>query len=245
MLAHEKLHVYGKALAFVTAASAFSAVWGKKHAVVDQLDRASDSLILNLADGARLRSGPSKIRALDYAVGSGLECAACLDIAKLKGLLGKAQTDHEKQRLCEIIKMLIGLRKTWESWTAHDDSAPYRAEPSVPAPEGLFHHETLEVYGAALELMAWLVSLPGGKELSSRLYRQIDEGATSILLNIAEGNGRYAELDHRRFLDIAEGSAVKVAAYLDLAVQKLTLGRKECGPGKTLLERIVAMLPRM
>jgi len=29
-----------------------------------------------------------------------------------------------------------------------------------------------------------------------------------------------AELDHRRFLDIAEGSAVKVAADLDLAVQK-------------------------
>ena len=109
MLAHEKLHVYGKALAFVTAVSAFSAVWSKKHAVVDQLDRASDSLILNFA----------------------------------------------------------------------------------------------------------------------------------------EGNGRYAELDHRRFLDIAEGSAVKVAAYLDLAVQKLTLGRKECGPGKTLLERIVAMLSRM
>jgi len=61
----------------------------------------------------------------------------------------------------------------------------------------------------------------------------------------AEGNGLYAELDHRRFLDIAEGSAVKVAAYLDLAVQKLTLGRKECGPGKTLQERIVAMLSRM
>jgi len=35
------------------------------------------------------------------------------------------------------------------------------------------------------------------------------------------------------------------AAYLDLAVQKLTLGRKECGPGKILLERIVAMLSRM
>src|SRR5213075_3040054 len=135
MLAHEKLHVYGKALAFVTAVSAFSAVWSKKHAVVDQLDRASDSLILNLANGARLRSGPSKVRALDYAVGSGLECAACLDVAKIKGLLDKAQTDLEKQRLCEVIKMLIGLRKTWETWTAHDDSAPYGAEPSLAAPE--------------------------------------------------------------------------------------------------------------
>ena len=87
MFAHEKLHVYGRALAFVAALSAFSAVWNKKHAVVDQLGRASDSLVLNLADGARLRSGPSKLKALDYALGSGLECAACLDIARIKGLL--------------------------------------------------------------------------------------------------------------------------------------------------------------
>ena len=67
--------------------------------------------------------------------------------------------------------------------------------------------------------------------------RPATAGVTSILLNIAEGNGRYAELDHRRFLDIAEGSAVKVAAYLDLAVQKLTLDRKESSPGKALARK--------
>src|SRR6266852_7407970 len=143
MFAHEKLHVYGKALAFVAASSAFSAVWNKKHAVVDQLGRASDSLVLNLADGARLRSGPSKLKALDYALGSGLECAACLDIARIKGLLGKAETDHEKQRLCEIVKMLVGLRKAWETWKAREDTVPYRADPAGSASEPLFHHETL------------------------------------------------------------------------------------------------------
>jgi|SRR5947209_4391860 len=106
-------------------------------------------------------------------------------------------------------------------------------------------HETLDVYVGGLELMAWLVALPGGKEVASRLYRQIDEGVTSIILNIAEGNGRYSELDHRRFLDVAEGSAVKVAAHLDLAGKKLTLAQIECGPGKALLERIMGMLSRM
>ncbi len=245
MLPHEKLQVYGKALAFVASASALSTMWSKKHAVVDHLDRASESLILNLADGARLRSGPSKLRSLDYAIGSGLECAGCLDIARIKAFLGKPETGREKQRLCEIIKMLIGLRKAWQTWRAHEDTVPYRAGPSVGVPGALFHHETLEVYGAALELMGWLVSLPGGKELSSRLYRQIDDGATSIILNIAEGNGRYSELDHRRFLDVAEGSAVKVSAYLDLAVQKLILSQEECGRGKAFLERILAMLSRM
>ncbi len=245
MLAHEKLHVYGKALAFVAAALTLSGTWSKKHAVVDHLDRASESLILNLAEGARLRPAPSKLRALDYALGSGLECAACLDVARIKGFLGNPETDRQKQRLCEIVRMLIGLRKAWETWKAHDDSVPYRAEPSVPGPEPLFRHETLEVYGAALELMTWLVSLPGGKDLSSRLHREIDDGVTSIILNIAEGNGRYCQLDHRRFLNVAESCAVKVAAYLDLAVQKFSLCTEECAPGRALLERIVAMLSRM
>ena len=47
MFAHEKLHVYGKALAFAASATACSAGWDKGHAVVDPLGRASDSVILN------------------------------------------------------------------------------------------------------------------------------------------------------------------------------------------------------
>jgi len=34
---------------------------------------------------------------------------------------------------------------------------------------------------------------------------------TSVVLNVAEGNGRYSELDHRRFLEVAAASAVKAA----------------------------------
>ena len=245
MLAHEKLRVYSKALAFVSAVSACSTTWSKKHAVVDQLGRASESLILNLADGARFRSAPSKLKAMDCALGSGLECAACLDIARIKSFLSQAETDREKRRLCEVVRMLIGLRKAWESWKVHDATVEYWTEPRTPASEPCFHHEQLEVYGAGLELMAWLTSLPGGKDLSHRLHRQMDEAATSIILNIAEGNGRYSELDHRRFLDVAEGSVVKVAAYLDILLQKHSLSGKACGPGKALLERIAAMLSRM
>jgi four helix bundle protein len=245
MFPHEKLRVYSKALTFVAAVSGFSATWNRKHAVVDQLDRASESLILNLADSARLRSGPSKQRALDYTIGSGLECAACLDIARLKHLLTESEADQEKQRLCEVVRMLVGLRKAWETWETREDSVPYDAEVPANPPKPLFHHETLEVFTAALDLMTWLVSLPGSRELSERLPRQIDESVTSIILNIAEGNGRYSELDHRRFLEIAAGSAVKTAAYLDLAVHKVALSPEQVAPAKSLLVRIVAMLSRM
>src|SRR5207249_9202482 len=77
---------------------------------------------------------------------------------------------REKQRLCEIIKMLIGLRKAWQTWKAHDDTVPYRADASVDAPGSLFHHETLEVYGAALELMARSEERRVGKECRCRLW---------------------------------------------------------------------------
>jgi 23S rRNA-intervening sequence protein len=49
---------------------------------------------------------------------------------------------------------------------------------------------------------------------------------------VAEGNGRYSELDHRRFLEIAAGSAVKAAAYLDLYQQKALPTPAETGEGR-------------
>ena len=64
-------------------------------------------------------------------------------------------------------------------------------------------------------------------------------------MNIAEGNGRYSELDHRRFLDIAAAAAVKVAAELDLAMRRHLIESGVCRPCKVLLERIAAMLSRM
>jgi four helix bundle protein len=109
----------------------------------------------------------------------------------------------------------------------------------------LFFHETLDVYRAGLDLVRWMVALPGATALPTRSHRQIDEGVTSILLNIAEGNGRYSEVDHRRFLEFAAAAAVKVAAGLDLAMRKGSWDRSACQPGKALLERIMSMLSRM
>src|SRR5438552_1804958 len=139
MFAHEKLHVYGKSLTFVSAAFSMAAGWDKKHAVKDQFNRASESLVLTLADGARYRSVATKLRSLDYAIGSSLECAACLDIALVKDLITRAASRQEKQRLCEITKMLIGLRNVWETWKAKEDSPAYGPEPGDQQAQPLFH----------------------------------------------------------------------------------------------------------
>lgn len=244
MFAHEKLEVYQKSLSFVAAASDLVLQWDRKHAVTDQLDRASDSLVVNLAEAARLRSPSAKLRTLDYSIGSCLECAACLDIARVKRLLGQTDCEREKNHLREIIKMLAGLRKAWANGQVKEARPGVRAEPSLEAAP-LFRQEKGEVYGLSLQLMEWFVALPGAGDLPSRLQRNLDENLTGIPLNIAEANGRYSELDHRRFLDWAASSATKMAADLDLALQRDLLREEACIAAKMKLARVVAMLSRM
>ncbi|HEY5910634.1 MAG TPA: four helix bundle protein [Verrucomicrobiae bacterium] len=241
MFSHEKLQVYANALDFVSAAVAWTNAWDRKHAVVDQLDRTAPSILLNLAEAARRCGAPGRLQILDYATGSTLECAGCLDIARIKNLLTEAQCREEKQRLCVVTKMVIGLRKAWAESVARKEPADYSAKPSTPETP-FFHHESLEVYRTALAFMDWFVSLTRTKELSNRLVRQVDEAGTSIVLNIAEGNGRYAELDHHRFAQIAQSAAVNAAVLLDLCLEQGLLEREETDAGKDKLHRIAVML---
>ena len=112
MLSHQKLKVYAKALATVASLANHSAAWNKRHAVVDQLCRASESIVLNIAEGAPLRSPAQKQQVLDYATGSALECAACLDIAVVKKFILADTAAGAKRSLCEVVRMLVGLRRS-------------------------------------------------------------------------------------------------------------------------------------
>lgn len=152
MLCHEKLKVYGKGLAIVANLARHSGAWDKRHAVVDQLCRASESIVLNLAEGVRLRSPSQKQQVLDYAVGSALECAACLDIAVIKQFLLPELAATEKCSLCEVVRMLIGLRRSWEKSVLREQP-PAFASPKPP--KWYFAHEPLDVYQAGLSFMRW------------------------------------------------------------------------------------------
>ena len=63
MFSLDKLKVYDKALASAASLARHSRSWDKRHAVTDQLLRASESIVLNLAEGARLRSACGGFRA--------------------------------------------------------------------------------------------------------------------------------------------------------------------------------------
>jgi four helix bundle protein len=243
MLAHEKLQVYGKAVQVAAQAFTLCSGWDKRHALVDHLCRASESVVVNLAEAARLQGSRVRLSTIDYAIGSSLECAACFDLAQIKQLLTPGQSYEEKLRLCEITKMLIGLRRAWDQAVLEEESSPYETSRSAVRP--LFHHENLEVYRLGLNFVEWF-EREIAVRLSNRLTREVDNSATSMILNIAEGNGRYAHLDHRRFLYTAHSALVKTAAYLDLCFIKGGLNAQGVNTiGKELLDRIAAMLTRM
>jgi hypothetical protein len=61
VFSHEKLTVYQKALLCVAILNQEARSWAKRHAVVDHLLRASESILLNLVEGARLRGATGAI----------------------------------------------------------------------------------------------------------------------------------------------------------------------------------------
>jgi len=62
MFTHEKLIVYQKALDFAGLSSALVLDWDKRHSIVDHLPRAAESIVLNLAEGARLAPGRWRLK---------------------------------------------------------------------------------------------------------------------------------------------------------------------------------------
>jgi four helix bundle protein len=237
MFSLEKLKVYDRALAGVAHLAQLSAHWDKRHAVVEQLLRASESMVLNIAEGARLRNSPQRQHILDYAIGSALECAACLDIAHCKQWLLETEALDEKRTLCEIVKMLFGLRRAWKGGELREEPDPYQVRETW-----LFAHERLGAYQCSLKVVVWLHALPGGAELSTRWFRQLDKAVTSVVLNIAEGNGRRGEGDRGKFFESAESSAMKVNTYIQLSQRTGEMSKEAARRGLALLDRAARLV---
>ena len=109
---HEKLNVYQASLKFVTWATELTTGIQAKAAVKDQLDRASTSVPLNIAEGNGKFAIRDRCRYLDFARGSALECAACLDVLVAKRLTDVMTIASGKEQLFEIVSMLMGLIKS-------------------------------------------------------------------------------------------------------------------------------------
>jgi four helix bundle protein len=108
---HEKLDVYRKSIAFCAWVGEFLPLITQKTAAKDQLDRASTSIPLNIAEGNGKFSVKDRARFLEMARGSTLECAACLDVLVARKLATLEQIAGAKTELAAIVRMMIGLLK--------------------------------------------------------------------------------------------------------------------------------------
>ena len=108
--------------------------------------------------------------------------------------------------------------------------------------ESWFEHEKLDVYQEAIAFVGWLSAILEPTVRIGEVKDQLDRASTSIPLNIAEGNGKYAAKHRCWFFDIAHGSALECAAGLDILVAKAKLTPEQIHPGKESLQRIVRML---
>jgi four helix bundle protein len=202
-------------------------------AVCDQLDRATESIVTNLAKAARVRATENGIYCLECSLGSVLECAACLDVAYRRHLVASPALHEAKQSLQRIARMEVGLRHSWTT-CVKEESDPYGTDT-----KHYFLHESLVVYQRSLQLHEALDGLWGQAQKRCRCARRVDELSTSLTVNIAEGNGRFSKLDHGKFILTAEDAGTKLAAYLDLAE---AVSLVEVDTAKSHLREVMAML---
>ena len=123
---HEKLIAYQRSIQFVAWSSPLLEKLPTKLAVSDQLDRASTSVPLNIAEGNAKYTAPDRCRYFDTARGSALECAACLDVLVAKGKVTVEEIQRGKELLHETVSLLVGLVKSIAPDRLGEESLTYR-----------------------------------------------------------------------------------------------------------------------
>ncbi len=123
---HDKLEAYQQSLGFIRWATPLLDKLPAKLSVYDQLDRASTSVPLNIAEGNGKFTSPDRCRYLDSARGSALECAACLDVLVAKGRATEAEVEPGKQLLRRVVSLLVGLIRSNSPDRFREDEVPYR-----------------------------------------------------------------------------------------------------------------------
>ena len=110
----------------------------------------------------------------------------------------------------------------------------------------VFDHERLDVYKVALDFLVMaddiVEHLPRGR---GHLADQLSRAGTSIVLNIAEGAGKFSKPDKRRYYLSSTGSATECAAILDVCLRLQLISAERHDEGKKMLERIASMLIKL
>ena len=107
MLAYEKLDVYRCAVEFLAMVGDMVDSMRTGTAVLrNQIERASLSIVANIAEGQGVRTAKERDRRLGIARGSAVECGALLDACRLRGVCSAQQLPQGKQLLFRVVSML-------------------------------------------------------------------------------------------------------------------------------------------
>ena len=106
----QRLDVYKAALEFIGVVEAIVERLPRGPAyLVDQLQRAATSVVLNIAEGGGEAQSPEKIRFYRMARRSAFECAAILDVLSTQHLADPTELRRGEQLLQRIGAMLTRL----------------------------------------------------------------------------------------------------------------------------------------
>lgn len=231
---HEDLLVYQKAITFVAQAEELLQAISVRAAVKDHLKRAAESIPFNIAGGNAQRSADEQRRLIDIANGSAAECAACMDVLRMKHLCGEEPFEKRKKMLLEIAKMLFGLRRSKEPQLLREEPLQY----GVPS----FGHERLHAYQHGLEVVGWFETFSRSTNLDAPSSDALDRHLTSIPLNVAEGNTKRSSRERGKFFDISISSGLRAASALDVLLARKLAQRDEIQQGKARLAETVSLL---
>ncbi len=76
------------------------------------MNRAGDSIALNIAEGAGNYSRKEFSKFLSYSIRSAYECIGCLDIALMNKFIDPEEKGCVFKNIDEVIAMLVGLQKS-------------------------------------------------------------------------------------------------------------------------------------
>jgi four helix bundle protein len=110
----ENLKVWQSAVELTGQIYELTEAFPKKEMFVltSQIQRATDSIALNIAEGSTGQTNPEFKRFLSYALRSAIEVVSCLHLAKRRKLIDQVQFDHFYNYLTELVKSIQALRNS-------------------------------------------------------------------------------------------------------------------------------------
>jgi len=110
MLSFQRLDVYQRAIEFLALVGDIAGELPKGHAErSDQLVRAAESVVRNIAEGAGRWSEADSAKHYKIARGEAMECAASLDVMKLRRVVVPERYEHGIRLLESVVAMLTKM----------------------------------------------------------------------------------------------------------------------------------------